>query len=167
MTKLALLSYKSIDYKSCPYRAKQECKRRHMASSTDAFERAFVALSEDVASAVYMEQMLCGKPLGSTNTTVRTNGGTPVEVQRRGPVDILSGVLQTCIKKRKLSNVQKKVEPSNEELFHLARFTDKFKLVPYRNFLHFVPRIVNVVTVRSLACLSSAKRLIGCFRKAL
>jgi hypothetical protein len=29
----------------------------------------------------------------------------------------------------------------------MARFTDKFNLKPYEPFLHYVPRLVNVVTV--------------------
>lgn len=119
-----------------------------MSSRADQFEKAFLALSADVASALYMEQKLSGRSSSKANSKARSKHDLPLdEVQPRRPVDILNGVLATCNKKRKLANIQDKVAPSDQQLSNLARFTDKFKLVPYRNFLHFVPRLVNVVTV--------------------
>ena len=63
-------------------------------------------------------------------------------------------IVCVCNKKRKLVNSEKNAVPSDEEISRMAKFTDKFNLHTFRNFLHFVPRLVNVVTV-SFASLSS------------
>lgn len=124
-----------------------------MTSSADQFDEAFLALSEDVASAVYMEQLLSAKTStakANSKALSKQSDLLCMEVQPRRPVDILKGVLEACNKKRRLLELQENTTPSDEDLSYLAKFTDKFKLFPYRNFLHFVPRLVNVVTARRL-----------------
>ena len=139
-----------------------------MDTSIDEFDKALMALSEDVASALQMEQMLSGKSSSSktnNSTRARQQELNLMDAKPRRPVDILHDVLKVCIKKRKLENEQDKPAPSDEQLSFMARFTDKFKLVAYRNFLHFVPRLVNVVTVNArLAVFSTCARVVGCLR---
>lgn len=94
----------------------------------------------------------------------------------RAPSEIVKSVLEECNKKRKLMGSNRVVDTSNEGLSKMAmcvsprlcrsvihpasladngllllcvviRFTDKFNLKPYEPFLHYVPRLVNVVTV--------------------
>lgn len=139
-----------------------------MDTSIDEFDKALMALSEDVASALQMEQMLSGKPSNSktnNSTRARQQELNLMDAKPRRPVEILQDVLKVCIKKRKLENEEDKPTPSDEQLSFMARFTDKFKLVAYRNFLHFVPRLVNVVTVNArLAVFSTCARVVGCLR---
>ena len=56
----------------------------------------------------------------------------------------IGSVLQ---KKRKSMSSNKATDTSDEALSKMARFTDKFNLKTYEPFLHYVPRLVNVVTV--------------------
>lgn len=120
-----------------------------MASSADPFERAFNALLADVASAMHTEDVMSGKAgARAAKARARQASSPPAKANgARDNLDILKGVLRTCNKKRKLMGSDSKETPSDEEMSRLARFTDKFELLPYRNFLHFVPRIVNVVTL--------------------
>ena len=43
-------------------------KQRNMSSRADQFEKAFLALSADVASALYMEQKLSGRSSSKANS---------------------------------------------------------------------------------------------------
>lgn len=108
---------------------------------SDDFDSVFQSLCTDVASAVRMEATLSGKPMSKS---IKTQLSRCRHI--RQPVEILENVLGECKKKRKLLHNDDEHTVSDEHLSKMARFTDKFKLAPYKNFLHFVPRIVNVVT---------------------
>ena len=60
-------------------------------------------------------------------------------------------MLSECKEERKRSLDDTKPDISDKALSKAARFTDKFNLKPYEPFLHYVPRIVNVVTSVPLA----------------
>lgn len=99
-----------------------------------------------------MENSLSGKgPLKLPKPRGRgkcfKGSGDPAPVARE-PAEIMKSVLEECKKKRKWMASTKEADTSNETLSKMARFTDKFNLKPYEPFLHYVPRLVNVVTVR-------------------
>tara|TARA_B110000046_G_C13002528_1_gene402843 strand:- start:1415 stop:1708 length:294 start_codon:yes stop_codon:yes gene_type:complete len=64
----------------------------------------------------------------------------------RDPVEITKSVIDECKNMRKRMANDNEVDISDERLSKMARFTDKFSLKPYEPFLHYVPRVVNVVT---------------------
>ena len=58
----------------------------------------------------------------------------------------VSEVVQACRDERKRHLARETEEDlSDERLSKLARFTDAAALAPYTPFLHFVPRLVNIV----------------------
>lgn len=124
-----------------------------MASeNVDEFKTAFLALSSDVTSTLQMENSLSGKgPIKLPKTRgrgKRSKGNSDPAPTPREPTEIMKSVLEECKKKRKWMASNKATDTSDEALSKLARFTDKFNLKPYEPFLHYVPRLVNVVTVR-------------------
>ena len=68
-------------------------------------------------------------------------------VEPRDPVEIANTVLAACNRKRNAATYESEALVTDDALSKMARFTDKFKLKPYERFLHYVPRLVNVVTV--------------------
>jgi len=123
-----------------------------MASeNSDEFKHAFQSLLSDVASTIQMENSLSGKgslklpkPRGLDKRFKEFNQFTLIP---RAPSEIVKSVLEECNKKRKLMGSNRVVDTSNEGLSKMAMFTDKFNLKPYEPFLHYVPRLVNVVTL--------------------
>ena len=77
-------------------------------------------------------------------------------VEPRDPVEIAHTVLAACNRKRKAATDKIEALVTDDALSKMARFTDKFKLKPYERFLHYVPRLVNVVTVCSLPTLQTS-----------
>lgn len=58
--------------------------------------------------------------------------------------------MQECRRKRRLAAATKE-DLSDEAVSNVAQFTDRFSLACYAPFLHYVPRLVNIVTVRRSA----------------
>jgi hypothetical protein len=57
-------------------------------------------------------------------------------------------VLDACVRKR--VEVDKlNIDISDATLSRMAQFTDRFNLLPYEHFISYVPRLVNIVTVRT------------------
>lgn len=117
------------------------------SNKTDSFEEAFQKLSEDVATAVFMEAVLSGKTTSRATKSRSKQAAAPQTEITKDPVEVLKEVLHNCNKRRKMMDTKDETPPSDEELSRMSRFTDKFKLIDYQKFLHFVPRLVNVVTV--------------------
>jgi len=123
-----------------------------MTSRTSEFDLGFQALVADVASAIAMETALGGK--GSL-TIPKLRGRQrktrvlhpALSTEPRDPVEIAEAVLTECNRKRKAIEDDTVQYCTDEEMFKMARFTDKFNLRPYERFLHYVPRLVNVVTL--------------------
>lgn len=118
------------------------------------FDAAFKRLASDVASTLAMESALAGKgPVKNPKTRSRSkksaaaNQSVAVDPEPRDPLAILDEVLVACKRRRTEMAEGQENTMSPELLNKLACFTDKFKLSPYRNFMHYVPRLVNVVTV--------------------
>lgn len=135
-----------------------------MKTRDEQFDQAFKQLATDVVSTLAMEHALNGKgPLKVPKTRGRSKK-TPVAaasndlsaVDPRDPVEIARTVLAACNRKRKAVTDESEALISDDALSKMARFTDKFKLKPYERFLHYVPRLVNVVTVCSPSTLDAS-----------
>ena len=127
-------------------------RTKAMASRTEQFDAAFQALVTDVVSALAMEGALAGSG-GPKITKHRSrkqknvNSCMTPSMEPRDTMEITAAVVQECIHRRKSEKSEEIRRATDEELFHMATFTDKFRLCPYERFLHYVPRLVNVVTV--------------------
>lgn len=113
-------------------------------------DQALEALRADVVTCEALDNRMRGRPeAGST----RGRGSKPLRkeelvVQRRDTAAVLSGCLQACKQSRK-RHVEEEAEGgdlSDEALSQYTRFTDQFSLQVYQQFLHYVPRLVNVVS---------------------
>lgn len=98
-----------------------------------------------------MENSLSGKgppklarPRGRSKRSKLTEELVPAP---RDPLELVNCVLKECKQKRKLMHSNEKTDTSDIALSKMARFTDKFNLKAYEPFLHYVPRLVNVVTL--------------------
>ena len=101
-----------------------------------------------------MENALAGKPPSkATKAKNRLKKDQESEqqytVEPRDPVEIVKEVLKNCKRKRDELKANNDQSVTDYTLSQLSRFTDKFDLKPYASFLQYVPRLVNVVTVRS------------------
>lgn len=61
-------------------------------------------------------------------------------------MDIAEQVLDECRRKRSIA-AKDEEDLSDEAVSKLAQFTDRFSLACYAWCLHYVPRLVNIVTV--------------------
>ena len=120
---------------------------------SDPFDEAFFRLASDVATTLQMENAMSGKSdpkvAKSALKSNKESDDLPFRVASappRDPVEILRTVLKNCKRKRK-SMQSEELEIDDYRLSQLSRFTDKFNLTPYTRFLHYVPRLVNVVTL--------------------
>lgn len=129
-----------------------------MRTRDEQFDQAFKQLATDVVSTLAMEHALTGKgPLKVPKTRGRSKKAPAsaasaasndlLAVEPRDPVEIAHTVLAACNRKRKGVADKSEYLVADDALSKMARFTDKFKLKPYERFLHYVPRLVNVVTV--------------------
>ena len=125
-------------------------KETRKSMCDNKFKEAFLSLSSDVLTAVHMENALTGKgPLKTLKSRGnKKNKATERVFLPKDPVTLTKDVLDACktSRKRGLDTLNRDI--SDEALDKVARFTDKFNLKPYEPFLHYVPRLVNVVTVR-------------------
>lgn len=120
--------------------------------SAKACDDALNSLLRDVASTVVMECAMEEKPCPFVfkkkcgDDTQTDSLSEPIETMARSPKELAERVLDACRRKRKeRPNVPQCLE--DERLSRLARFTDKFDLEPFTNFMHYVPRLVNIVTL--------------------
>lgn len=109
-------------------------------------------LVRDTVACATLESLACRKgvpilaPQRSrrrTLTTVCASKPPPFDTHER-----VKGVVQACQRERKRrAALDPSEDLSDARLSKLARFTDAFDLSPYEPFLHFLPRLVNVVTL--------------------
>lgn len=125
-------------------------------ASEEAFKHAYTSLVSDIASTICMENALSGrgplkvpKPRGRSRRCKGHPGETPTP---RDPIAITRAVLDECVQQRKRARPCAPDNLTDEALSKMARFTDKFNLQAYQKFLHYVPRIVNVVTRQRRSC---------------
>lgn len=131
----------------------------------DSLSDVLGQLVRDVNACATLESLATGKGLPKpAKPRVRRRGkgaGTgsaPVAPSARGgaakaavPFDTherVTKVVQACreARKRHLADAVDE-DLSDERLSKLARFTDDAALEPFASFLHFVPRLVNIVTL--------------------
>ena len=132
---------------------------------TDAqFESAYAALVADVASTADMEAAIAGrlppKQVRQLRMRARSrsrsaqDGGKRAGKQAvhastpRSTEEITRSVLRACVEQRRRAPPDPGPDLSDAALSQYAKWTDKFALKPYARFLWYVPRLVNVVTVR-------------------
>ena len=93
-------------------------------------------LRADINAAVDIENRLGGKAQKSKSDAEPT------------PLDeLLDEALDACKAERKRKREDDDGLVGDGELHHLTRHTHNYALYPYRKFLHYVPRVVNVVSL--------------------
>lgn len=111
-------------------------------------DEAFAVLKKDVDTCLALEARMRG------TRTAPTKGK---KMDKRAPAvalktvqEVLEASVSACGKKRKRMAEEAGPGESKEgaALSQYTRFTDAMALDPYKLFLHYVPRLVNVVTVR-------------------
>lgn len=112
------------------------------------------SLISDVMTCHKLERMLSGKK-EEERPLARDRGGgrrriavSACEVKERCVASVVKNTVEVC----KDVRAKRLREPDNshlsdENLSQLARFTDGIDLEPYKHFFHYVPRLVNIVTV--------------------
>ena len=119
----------------------------------DAAERALHALLTDIHTTTAFEHQLRGKPVPQSRSKARTKQESPK------PRSILQGLDQSigaCVEARKRKRVIDGEGDALDDasLSQYSRFTKNLALSPFAPFLHYVPRLVNVV--RALPCATHA-----------
>lgn len=110
-------------------------------------------LIRDVSAAATLESLVCGKGIPKApkqRSRRRLALGRTVSV-RSTPFDTherVADVVKSCRDERKRKRSDENAAPIDDAaLSSYARFTDGMALKPYEPFLHYVPRLVNIVTL--------------------
>lgn len=110
---------------------------------------ALAELVRDAAACVTLESLACGKGMPKAAPRRARRRATATRATKPPPFDMherVHQVVQACRAERKRSLAATPEEDlSDARLSKLARFTDALALAPYTPFLHFVPRLVNIV----------------------
>ena len=123
-------------------------------------QEALETLRADVATCRATDKLLRGQAAPDPSTEPPTEGPNskaPVKDAAAPLGRPLSEVLQTCVqacrdsRKRHREETGSGPDLSDEALSQYTRFTDKLALQDYSKFLHYVPRLVNVVSKYQLA----------------
>ena len=123
-------------------------------------EDLFKAVVDDVKACSILESLVCGKGI-PTPPKQRSRKGqsgqlpAPTSNVTESAFDahaIVKKAVKRCREMRDMRQGPEHEPIDDESLCKHARFTDGMALQPFASFLHYVPRLVNVVTVR--ACLS-------------
>ncbi len=125
----------------------------------NVMEEAFAVLLRDVRRAELFETLLVGQSVpkarptkcqkrSAAALTLNADIGLP---PAEAAAETVRSVVGAMAEHRKRPRTVDTEALEDADLSAGARFTDAFALTPYAPFLHYVPRIVNVVTVR-FAC---------------
>ena len=116
----------------------------------------------DMSSCQVIENLLRGKAIPKTAPQRRMPRGRGGKDRKRGRSKVVaeeplerevSTIIAECVAACKKARKERKEEEGEGEdlsdaaLSQYARFTDSSNLVPFAKFLHYVPRLVNVVTL--------------------
>jgi hypothetical protein len=124
-----------------------------------AMEEALAALRADVATCQALEDGLRGKPPGPQSKARPAKAKAKEQCIKVGKPDsaadmrnvnhMLAACVQTCQDSRKRHREESGPpdDTSDAALSQYTRFTDQIALEDYKQFLHYVPRLVNVVTL--------------------
>ena len=121
-------------------------------------EAALQNVLRDVASCQSAEAMLRGKPRTALKRPGRGRGrgrGRPLQVPERDPSAAVRRTVRACRLVR--GDREESAALSDQALSDVAEFVDGVDLSSYRAFLHYVPRIVNVVRLRACAARGGAR----------
>lgn len=115
-------------------------------------EEALTALQTDIATCQALENGLRGTPLGSQAKARSGKAKTKEPREVASATRSVEGVLDACIQACKTGRKRHREESdppddmSDAGLSQYTRFTDQIALGVYKQFLHYVPRLVNVVS---------------------
>ena len=110
-------------------------------------------LVADVSACATLESLVCGKGMPKApkpRARRRMATGRGAQAQTKGTpfdtYDRVSTVVKACRTERKRARAEEKhVDTSDDALLKQTRFTDSMALADYAPFLHYVPRLVNIV----------------------
>jgi len=110
-------------------------------------------LVADVMACATLESLVCGKGMPKApkpRARRRLAAGRGAQAQTKGtPFDTyerVSTVVKACRAERKRARAEEvQVDTTDETLSAQTRFTDSMALADYAPFLHYVPRLVNIV----------------------
>ena len=117
-------------------------------------DAALSELQTDVATCQSLENGLRGKQSSAEPKTRASKGarkgGISATTVTRSVDDVLAVCIDACKDSRKRHRAEAGApdDTSDHGLSQYTRFTDEIALDVYKDFLHYVPRLVNVVTVR-------------------
>ena len=108
-------------------------------------------LLADVSACATLESLVCGKGTPKPiKTRSRCRPGVPRPAPKAVPFNAyerVSDVVKACRYERKRAPPNpESIEVENAELHKMARFTHGLALQDYAPFLHYVPRLVNIVS---------------------
>lgn len=115
---------------------------------------ALSALRTDVATCQAIENSLRGRPPGSEPRARTSKAARKDSAGAAIPTRDVQELLETCIgacrasRKRHQESATPPDDTSDHGLSQYTRFTDQISLDVYKQFLHYVPRLVNVVRAR-------------------
>ena len=131
---------------SIAHTSSSETLTSHLAGTYDE-------LVADVSACATLESLVCGKGMPKApkpRARRRLATGRGAQTQAKGtPFDTferVSTVVKACRAERKRARAgEVEADTSDEMLFKNTRFTDSMALATYAPFLHYVPRLVNIV----------------------
>ena len=131
---------------SIAHTSSSETLAPHMSETYDE-------LVADVSACATLESLVCGKGMPKApkpRARRRLSTGRGAQAQTKGtPFDTyerVSTVVKACRAERKRARLEEvEVDASDETLWKQTRFTDSMALADYAPFLHYVPRLVNIV----------------------
>ena len=132
------------------------------------YAETYDELVADVSACTTLESLVCGKGMpkppkprarrrmGAGRGAPMQTKGTPFDTYERVSVVVKAGRSE----RKRARQVEQEVDTSDETLYMNARFTDSVALSNYTPFLHYVPRLVNIV--RALTPPFSVPRALPC-----
>jgi len=108
-------------------------------------EDVFLKLITDIQTCDYIEN---GKSKNGSTSKLKRVGEDESRVTKA--LSSIKSTVEHCNSARKRTSNECEVDTSDHRLSKLARFTDEMALKPFKHFLQYVPRLVNVVTVCAL-----------------
>ena len=122
------------------------------SSNSARMTETFHELVSDVLACTTLESLACGKglpPPPKTRTRRRAGVSRSPPLQTKVPFDLyerVSAVVKACRVERKRARAEETpIDVSDQALSKQTRFTDSVALANYAPFLHYLPRLVNIV----------------------
>ena len=116
----------------------------------DGIREIYDELIRDVSACSTFESLVCGKKPKPYKLKAKYGHNVAFDDAPKVPFDTyqrVSDVVKECKRARKRAADDSNVCVTDQQLFSQTRFTDDAALAPFAPFLHYVPRLVNVVTL--------------------